>query len=108
MGLVIAIVTGGHQAPPLSQDARMNSVDPLPGGLHGTPEQSALARVADTRHAELAMAGGNSYTPPIAASVPVIGSPPGAQQAGQRADPPPQPHFVTRSAAVPLRRLTQL
>ena len=101
VGLVVAVAMGGHHVPPFSQDARMKSVDPLPGGLHGTPEQSALARVADTRHAELAMATGSSYTPPMGPSVPVIGALPEVQQAGSRSDPPPQPHFVTRSTSPP-------
>lgn len=101
VGLVVAVATGGHRAPPFSQDARMKSVDPLPGGLHGTPEQSALARVADTNHAELAMANGISYTPQMGPSVPVIGAPPEVQQAGPRSDPPLQPHFVTRPPPPP-------
>ena len=101
VGLVVAVAMGGHHVPPFSQDARMKSVDPLPGGLHGTPEQSALARVADTHHAESAMAKGKSYTPPIAPSVPVIDAPSEVQQAGPRSDPPLQPHFVTRPAPPP-------
>jgi intracellular multiplication protein IcmE len=100
-GLVVVVVTGGYRAPPVSKDARMQTVDPLPGGLHGTPEQSALARVADTRHAELAMAHGVSFTPPLAPSVPVVGPPPDVQRAAARAAPPPQPHFVTRPAPPP-------
>ena len=101
VGLVVAVVMSGHQAPPLSQDARMKSVDPLPGGLHGTPEQSALARVADTRHAEVAMADGNSFTPPLAPSVPVAPAPQDQGPGARRAESPPQPHFVTRPAPTP-------
>jgi intracellular multiplication protein IcmE len=94
--LVIVVTSMGHRTPPFSHDARMASVDALPGGLHSTPEQDALARQADTTHAQSAMALGSSYTPPLGASVPVVAQPPRPERAAPQAEPPPPPHFVGR------------
>lgn len=95
-GLVVAIATGGRRASPVSQDARMSTVDPLPGGLHSTPEQDALARTAETRQAQTAFGQGASYTPQMAPSVPVNGPIPHAEgPAPQQADPQ-RPKFIVR------------
>ena len=55
VALVLAVALSGHQAPPESRDARMKPVDPLPGGLHSTPEMNALGYVADTQQAQAAL-----------------------------------------------------
>jgi len=95
-GLVVAIATGGRRAPPVSQDTRMATVDPLPGGLHSTPEQDALARTAEEAQANTAFGQGVSYTPQMAPSVPVKGPIPHAEgPAPQQADPE-RPRFVVR------------
>jgi intracellular multiplication protein IcmE len=98
-GLVLAtmaviVITSGHHAQPFSQDAHMKPIDPLPAGLHTTPEQDQLALQADTAHATAALSKGISYTPPLAPSTPVIAArtiqatPPAA------AAPLPAPTFV--------------
>ena len=103
-GLVVAIATGGRRAPPVSQDARMGAVDPLPGGLRSTPEQDALARTAEEAHAKAALGQGVSYTPQMAPSVPVRGPIPHAEgPAPQQADPQ-RPRFVVRPTSTPVQR----
>jgi len=99
VALVLVLILPGHHEPPVSFDARMKPVDPLPGGQQSTPEQDALAYRADKAEAAAAANQGVSYTPPIAASVPVVTAPrreepPGVVQA------PPQPHFVAKPASV--------
>ena len=76
VALVVAVALSGHQALPVSRDARMKPVDPLPGGLHSTPEMNALGYEADTQQAQAALKRGESYTPPLAPSVPMFPSPP--------------------------------
>jgi intracellular multiplication protein IcmE len=100
--LVVAVVTTGHHAQPFSQDARMKQVDALPGGLHSTPEQDALAKLADTQHAEHAIATGASYTPPLAPSAVVTAAPSTVQQPAPPATPPPPPRFVPHPAPPPV------
>ena len=95
-GLVVAIATGGRRAPPVSQDARMGAVDPLPGGLHSTPEQDALARTAEEAHAKAALGQGVSYTPQMAPSVPVKGPIPHAEGPAPEQADPQRPRFVVR------------
>ena len=85
-GLIIFVSSTGQYAPRLSKDAKMADVNPLPGGLHSTPEQDALALVANDDEAEKARRKGASYTPPIAPSVPAVPPPPKVEQA---APPPP-------------------
>lgn len=104
--LVAAVVMSGHQLQPFSKDARMASIDALPGGLHSTPEQNALAQQADTAHAHVALAQGNSYTPPLAPSASVVPSPPiSAQPAPQQAPPPPR--FAARPPPAPIVQVAQ-
>ncbi|MEO8715022.1 MAG: DotG/IcmE/VirB10 family protein [Acetobacteraceae bacterium] len=98
--LATALIFRGHQQPAVSFDARMKPVDALPGGLHSTPEQNALAFRADTTHAQAAATRGVSFTPPIAPSVPNVTADPRVEQAAQVVRIPPQPHFVGRPAPV--------
>jgi intracellular multiplication protein IcmE len=85
--LAIGLTLGGHSSPLSSRDARRQPVDPLPGGLHSTPEQDALAQVADTAAAQQALARGVSFTPPISPSVRVVAGQPDADgPAGHRLD----------------------
>jgi intracellular multiplication protein IcmE len=102
-GLVVAIVSGGRRAPPVSQDARMGTVDPLPGGLHSTPEQDALARTADEAHAKAALGQGVSYTPQMAPSVAVKGPIPHAEGPAPEQADPQRPRFVVRPTSTPVR-----
>ena len=46
------VALGGRHAPPVSRDARLKAVDPLPGGLYSTPEQDALALAATDQQAQ--------------------------------------------------------
>lgn len=103
--LVVAVVTSGHHAQPFSKDARMKQVDALPGGLHSTPEQDALAKLADTQRAAHAMASGASYTPPLAPSAVVMAEPSEAPSPAPPAAPPPAPRFVPHPAPVPVARI---
>ncbi len=106
VGLVVAVTLTGQKKPQLSFDARMKQVDALPGGLHSSPEQDALADRANTVQAENAQARGGSYTPPIAPSVllkaaqpmPEVAEPGGV--VGPVRAAPPQPHFVGAPARV--------
>lgn len=107
VGLVVAITLSGQKKPQLSFDARMKQVDALPGGLHSSPEQDALAYRANTVQAENAQVRGRSYTPPIAPSVPLKPAQPMPEVAEPggvvepvRAAAPPQPHFVGAPARV--------
>ena len=99
VALALALLMRGDHKPPVSADARMKWVDPLPGGLQSTPEQNALAYRANQAQAAAAANRGVSYTPPIAASVPVVTAP-RSEQASVGAQPPPRPHFVGRPAPV--------
>lgn len=99
-GLVVVVATSGRKAQLVSQDARMKSVNALPGGLYSTPEQDALAREADQHQAQAALGKGTSYTPPMAPSVAVLPPSPKVEQATPAAAPPPQPRFVGKPAPV--------
>ena len=81
-------------------------VDALPGGLHSTPEENALAQEADTAHARHALAQGTSYTPPMFPSAPVVPAPPAAARPAP-AVAPPAPHFVAHPAPSPIVRVAQ-
>jgi intracellular multiplication protein IcmE len=101
--VVTVVVVRGHQAKLASQDARTQSVDALPGGLHTTPEQNALARQAETSSAQQAITGGASYTPPLAPSVSVNqGAPETDGSTGlPGAQPPLQPVFPQQTVSSP-------
>ena len=91
---------------PSSHDARLPAVDALPGGLHSTPEQDALARRADIAHAQAALADRKSFTPPMSPSVPYVPPPPHVEQAASSPlshpkPPAPQPGFVGREPPRP-------
>ena len=103
-GLVVAIATGGRRAPPVSQDARMGAVDPLPGGLNSTPEQDALARTAEEAHAKAALGQGVSYTPQMAPSVPVKGPVPHAEGPAPEQADPQRPRFAVRPTSGRVQR----
>jgi intracellular multiplication protein IcmE len=101
IGLVVTLTLGGRHKPQFSFDARMKPVDALPGGLHSTPEQDALADRADTAQAQAAQRRGTSYTPPTAPSVAFQAAVPEPEQpAPAAAAPPPQPRFVGRPAQI--------
>jgi len=74
-GLVAVVAFSGRPPEFQSRDARMKEVDPLPGGLHSTPEQDALARKADSGRAQAALQRGVSFTPPMAPSQLVLPGP---------------------------------
>ncbi|MDE1905067.1 MAG: hypothetical protein KGH75_01270 [Rhodospirillales bacterium] len=98
-GLVLAtmaviVITSGHHVQRFSQDAHMKPIDPLPAGLHSTPEQDQLALQADTAHADTALSKGNSYTPPLAPSASVIPAPTVQSTPPAAAVPLPAPRFV--------------
>lgn len=85
---IVAVAVSGREPPKTSQDARLTKMDPLPGGLHSTPEQDALALVATDKAAKAALGKGVSYTPPMAPSQPADPLP-----------PPPDPQPAPRPAA---------
>ncbi len=99
-GLGVALTFSGRSKPPVSSDARMKQVDALPGGLHSTPEQDALAERANAAQAQAALTHGRSFTPPIAASVSIVPALPRPEQPAPATYVPPQPHFVGKPAAV--------
>ena len=79
----------------------MKPVDPLPGGLHSTPEMNALAlRGGYAAGPGRAHSVVESYTPPMAPSVPMFPSPPAPDLTAQAPAPAPdagaarQPHAV--------------
>jgi intracellular multiplication protein IcmE len=79
-GVVGVIAISGQRAPAVSQDARRPRIDPLPGGLHTTPEQDALAMRANDADARAALKKGVSFTPPMMPSQPVFPAPPRVEQ----------------------------
>lgn len=99
---MVALTLGGGHGPRYSYDARMSQVDPLPGGLHSTPEQDALADRAETAEADAALSRGRSYTPPIAPSVAFQAAAPKAEAPapGGVVAAPPRPRFAARPARV--------
>ena len=70
LALVVVVVLSGRSMPSVSRDARLKQIDPLPGGLHSTPEQDALALSATDAQADRAKRQGVSYTPAMAPSQP--------------------------------------
>jgi intracellular multiplication protein IcmE len=102
LGVIIASAvfysTLGRRAPALSADARLQQLDPLPGGVKNTPEQDALALAANDRQAQQALARGKSYTVPLAPSQltrppPVVSETPVPPEPAQ---PLPQPAVLSR------------
>lgn len=100
VALGVALTLSGSRKPATSFDARMKQVDALPGGLHSTPEQDALADRADMAQAQSAKALGRSYTLPLAPSVAVTAAPPHVEEAAPAGYVPPQPHFVGKPAPI--------
>jgi len=99
--LIVVVAATGRHAPSNSHDARMKHVDPLPGGLHSTPEQLALARKADNTQAQSSLEKGVSFTPPMAPSVPVLPAPPHVEKASPPDSARPRPMFAGRPAPAP-------
>ena len=99
LALVVAVAMTGRNAPSNSRDARMKHVDPLPGGLYGTPEQEALARTADNAQARSSLEKGVSFTPPMAPSVPLLPAPPQVEKATPPDSARSRPVFAGRPAS---------
>jgi intracellular multiplication protein IcmE len=83
--VAVVAMRGGHKSAP-SHDTRLKPVDPLPGGLHSTPEQDALAHQADGGRAQDALQQGISFTPPMMPSVKVLPPAPEVEKAAPPAD----------------------
>jgi intracellular multiplication protein IcmE len=94
--VVVMVALGGRHAQPMSRDARLKTIDPLPGGLYSTPEQDALALAATDQQAQGALQKGASYTPALAPSQPAQPLPPPADPTIARAADPQAPVFVGR------------
>src|SRR5208283_281182 len=94
--VVTVVMMSGRQAPIVSRDARMSPVDPLPGGLHSTPEQDALARRSSDDLAQAALGRGVSFTPPLGPSVPAVPLLPRAEPAAASDLARSKPRFVGR------------
>ena len=97
LGVAGGVVFMGRQQPLLSQDARLARMDPLPGGLHSTPEQDALGLAANDQEAQAAFRKGASYTPPLAPSQPASALPPHVDTPVPDARAPSRPIFVGRT-----------
>ena len=95
--VAVVAMRGGHTSAP-SHDARLKPVDPLPGGLHSTPEQDALAHQADGARAQDALQQGISFTPPMMPSVKVLPPPPEVEKAAPPADTVSHPPAFTGRA----------
>ena len=102
-GLVVVVTSGGQRRVIESRDAKLGKVDPLPGGTHSTPEINALAFHAETQQAASALRAGQSYTPPLAASLPAQQTPAGAETAVPTAQQPATPMVVFHAPAAPMR-----
>ncbi|HTW52615.1 MAG TPA: DotG/IcmE/VirB10 family protein [Stellaceae bacterium] len=96
LALVVVVATTGRHLAGVSRDAHMKPVDPLPGGLHATPEEEALDYQAGDARAQAALGAGGSFTPPLAASVRVLASPPEVEQAIPQPVVHPHPVFAGR------------
>jgi intracellular multiplication protein IcmE len=83
-----------HPAAPESSVAKMPDVDPLPGGMQSNAAQDALLLRHAQDKARQALANGESYTPPMPASVPlkIVDKPAAVETA--KAEPPPPPAIV--------------
>jgi intracellular multiplication protein IcmE len=99
--IVVVIVLSGRDVPRVSRDARLKAIDPLPGGLHSTPEQDALALAATDEQARRALDRGVSYTPAMAPSQPAQPLPPPAALA-----PPSQAAKAVAHQAGPAPRVS--
>jgi intracellular multiplication protein IcmE len=110
LALVIVVALSGRSVPTVSRDARLKAIDPLPGGLHSTPEQDALSLSVTDEQAARAMQKGISYTPAMAPSQPAGPLPAPVQPAPSAAPAPaPQiPTFVGRPARPALRVVTPI
>jgi intracellular multiplication protein IcmE len=99
---ILAFVTlDGKSKPIVSSVARMQSVDANPGGLNTNEEQNALALRANDTAANNALAKGNSYTPPLAASVLVVDNTPAPAPSVASAAPLPAQHFAQHAPTPP-------
>jgi intracellular multiplication protein IcmE len=96
LALVVVVATTGRHLAGVSRDAHMKPVDPLPGGLHATPQEEALAHQAGDARAQAALGAGGSFTPPLAASVRVLAPPPEVEQAVPQPLVHPHPIFAGR------------
>lgn len=108
LAVVVVIALSGRQAPAVSRDARLKAIDPLPGGLHSTPEQDALALSVADDQASRALNRGVSYTPAMAPSQPAQ-PPPARVEPAPVANPAPVPatvKFVGRPARPAPRVIT--
>jgi intracellular multiplication protein IcmE len=104
VALIVIVTTGGERTVIASRDAHMANVDALPGGLHSTPEMNSLAHKADDDQATQALQTGKSYTPELAASVPVFPAPVGDESSATQPASPPRPRFVPHpQVANPMR-----
>ena len=104
--MVVVVALSGRQAPVLSRDARLKAIDPLPGGLHSTPEQDALALSATDAQAQTALQRGSSYTPAMAPSQPAQAVPLPAEPSSPPETVAQSPTFVGRPHR-PLPRIAQ-
>jgi intracellular multiplication protein IcmE len=98
---LVFVTFDGRTKPAVSVVARMQSVDANPGGLSSNQEQNALALSANDTAANSALRKGVSYTPPIAASVPVVDQIPAPPPTAASAAPLPAQHFATPAPAPP-------
>jgi intracellular multiplication protein IcmE len=97
--VILVVLMTGRSTPVVSRDARLKVIDPLPGGLHSTPEQDALALSVTDQQAANALHKGVSYTPAMAPSRPATplsppqaaaAAAPGAVSLGRPARPAPR------------------
>jgi intracellular multiplication protein IcmE len=79
LAVIVFVTLSGRTVPTVSRDARLGAIDPLPGGLHSTPEQDALLLSVTDEQARRAMQKGVSYTPAMAPSQPAQPLPPPAE-----------------------------
>ena len=100
-GLVAAVAFSGRPPEFQSRDARMKEMDPLPGGLHSTPEQDALALKADGGRAQAALQRGVCSGPPMSPSQRVLPRPLQVEQPVLPASAPP-PLPAAMHAAFPV------
>ena len=98
LAVVVFVALSGRSVPTVSRDARLKAIDPLPGGLHSTPEQDALALSVTDEQASRAMQKGVSYTPAMAPSQPAQPLPPPVEPAPRAAPAaaPQTPSFAGR------------
>jgi intracellular multiplication protein IcmE len=106
---ITCVALSGSSSPLTSQLTRLPPVNPLPGGLRSDPMQDKLALATNQEQAEQAARHGLSYTPPIAASQPLVPrtSAPPVALAAPAPEAPLAPLVVTPTlptpAAQPLR-----